>query len=50
MKIFIILILQGIKKVNTALLGRKNGYKIPIFRNPTEGIIEAGKELHEEYS
>jgi hypothetical protein len=41
-------ITQGKRKVSTVLLGRKNGWKIPIIMNLTEGIIEAGKELHEE--
>jgi hypothetical protein len=43
-------ITQGKRKTNTGLLGRKNGWKIPIIGNSTVGIFEADKELHEEYS
>jgi hypothetical protein len=38
---------QGKRKTNTGLIGRKNGWKIPIIKDPKEGSIEAGKELHE---
>jgi hypothetical protein len=41
---------QGKRKTNTGLIGRKNGWKIPIIKDPKEGSIKAGKELHEEYS
>jgi len=43
-------ITQRKRNVNTVFLRRKNGWKIPIIINPTEGSIEAGKELHEECS
>jgi hypothetical protein len=41
-------ITQGKKKVNTVVIGRKNGWKTSILSDPTDGIVEAGKESHEE--
>jgi len=42
-------ITQGKRKTNTGLIGRKNGWKIPIIGNLTGWIIYTGKELREDY-
>jgi hypothetical protein len=41
-------ITQGKRKVNTVVIGRKNGWKIPILSDPTDEIVEGGKESHAE--